>query len=98
MSGDYGPKGLIKSVLKCNDETAEAVRRNLGGVLNHEPTKAFLAIAWHLGNTTVTKGGRDRDHLINEGKRMAGLFLVQCAEKGLDLSIYSSTEKDEKGA
>ncbi len=87
----YGPVGLIKSVLKCDDETAQAVKNNLGGVLSHEPTRAFIAIAWHLANTTVTtsKGASDKEVYINEGKRMAGLFLVQCAGTGLDLSNFS---------
>jgi len=89
-----GPRLLIKQVLKCDDATAEAVQRTLGGVLAHEPTRAFLAITWHLANTTVpAKGSRDQA-LINEGKRMAGLFLVQCANAGLDLSNYSEPKGD----
>lgn len=88
----YGPIGLIKSALKCDDETAEAVRRNLGGVLDHEPTRAFLAITWHLGNTTVPAKGGDRAIYVNEGKRQAGLFLVACAKSGLNLSNYTAKE------
>lgn len=86
----YGPQGLIKSVLKCDDATAQAVRQNLGNVMAHEPTRAFIAMAWHLAHTTVpAKGASERAVYINEGKRMAGLFLVQCAGTGLDLTNFS---------
>ncbi|WP_299085188.1 hypothetical protein [uncultured Ruegeria sp.] len=90
-----GAKWLIKDTLNCDDETAEAVRLNLAGVLDHRPTRAFLAIAWHLANTThPVKGSRDQT-LINEGKRMAGLFLVQCAEAGLDLNLYAVPKEND---
>jgi hypothetical protein len=93
----FGAAGLIQSVLKCDDETALAVKNNLGGVLSHQPTRAFIAIAWHLANTTVpTKGTGDKTVYINEGKRMAGLFMVQCAGTGLDLSNFSEPEKEIK--
>jgi len=96
-SNPYGPLGLIKSVLRCDDDTALAVKNNLGGVLSHEPTRAFIAIAWHLANTTATsKGGSDKSVYINEGKRMAGLFLVQCAGRGLDLSTFSEPKDESK--
>lgn len=84
----YGPLGLIKSVLKCDSETAELVMKNLGNVLAHEPTRAFLAMAWHLSTTTRTVQGTRDDVLINEGKRQAGLFLVSCARAGMNLDLY----------
>ena len=95
MSGGYGPVGLIKSVLKCDDETARTVAKNLAGPLAHEPTRAFLSIAWHLSNTTIPAGGKggDRAVYINEGKRQAGLFMVACAQQGLDLSTYSEPKE-----
>lgn len=91
----YGPAALIKSVLQCDDETAKAVQMNLGGVLSHMPTRAFIAIAWHLSNTTVSAGKSpsDKSVYVNEGKRMAGLFLVQCAGVGLELSTFSEPEE-----
>lgn len=86
----YGPAGLVKTMLKCDDETAQTVVSNLGGVMNHAPTRAFLSLAWHLSTTTRNPKQTRDDVLINEGKRQAGLFLVACAKRGLDLSTYSA--------
>lgn len=95
MSEAYGPKLLIKSLLNCDDATAEEVRRNLAAPMQHKATRAFIARAWHLANTTIPAGGKggDRAVHINEGKRQAGLFLVACAGAGLDLTNYTDTEE-----
>ncbi|WP_417244340.1 hypothetical protein [Celeribacter sp.] len=95
MSADFGPKGLIKSMLNCDDATAEEVRRTLAIPMEHKPTRAFIARAWHLATTTTPAGGKggDRAVYINEGKRQAGLFMVACAGSGLDLTNYTDTEE-----
>jgi len=86
----FGPAQLIKGVLKCTDEEAQSVVNVLAGPMQHRHTRAFLAIALHLSNTTrTTKATRD-DVLINEGKRQFGLFLSSCAQAGLDLDLYSN--------
>lgn len=83
------PAALIKAVLGCDDETAVTVQKNLGGIMNHEPTRAFVAKTWHLSvSTRPPKSSRD-DVLINEGKRQAGLFLVACNQSGMQLGTYS---------
>lgn len=91
MSREFGAFGLIKHVLGCDDETARTVMANLGGVLAHKPTRAFLAKTWHLSTTTRQPGQARDDVLINEGKRQAGLFLVACAQGGLNLDTYADT-------
>lgn len=85
----YGPAGLVKTTLHCDEETAETVVKHLGGLMRHEATKAFIAKMWHLSTTTRTVKGTRDDFLINEGKRQAALFLVACAKSGLDLNSYS---------
>ncbi len=83
-----GPADLIQKVLNCDEETARTVQANLGGVMGHDATRAFIVRAWHLGNTTrVLNGDRD-DYLICEGKRQAALFLVACARAGMALELY----------
>lgn len=98
MSNPYGPHSLIKSILQCDEETARDVQRVLGRVMGHEPTRAFLARAWHLSTTTRTVKGTRDDFLINEGKRQAGLFLVACAQSGMTLETYHGPviEKDKE--
>lgn len=96
MTKPYGPSALIQSVLNCDDATAQEVQRVLGRVMGHEPTRAFLARAWHLSTTTRTLKGTRDDFLINEGKRQAGLFLVACAQTGMALTTYHAPENGGK--
>lgn len=100
MSRVNSADGLIKAVLGCDDELAATVRKNLGGVLAHRATRAFIAKAWHLTNTTYTvpgpnKRADEKTFYINEGKRMAALFLVTCAEAGMDLDLFTHAEKTD---
>ncbi|ETW10884.1 hypothetical protein ATO8_19844 [Roseivivax marinus] len=92
----FGPAALIKATLQCDDATAEEVRRQLAALVQHQATRAFIAKAWHLANTTIPAGGKggDRAVYINEGKRQAGLFVVACAQGGLDLPNYYDPESD----
>lgn len=92
----YGPSALIRHVLQCDDETAKDVQRVLGRAMGHEPTRAFLARAWHLSTTTRTAKGTRDDFLINEGKRQAALFMVACAQSGMVLETYNGPIQKEE--
>lgn len=94
----FGPVALIRSVLACDDATAHAVAANLGGVLNHEPTRAFLARMCHLSITTKTARAARDDVLVNEGKRQVGLFLVSCNRGGMNLDHYFTQPAKEPDA
>lgn len=88
------PVDMVKGTLNVDDATALQVVRNLGAVLSHDPTRAFIARAWHLSTTTIPASGSDRDVFVAEGHRQAGLFLVACAQSGLDLRTYHTDDGD----
>ncbi len=87
------PVMAVKLALGCSEEEAKTVVRNIGGLMAHLPTRAFLAKTLHLSNTTRTPKGTRDDFLINEGKRQAGLLIVACAKGGLNLDTYSEDKQ-----
>ena len=91
------------AVLGCDEEMAEDIRKRLAAVLDHRPTRAFIAKDCHLTTSTFLpnqKGAGKRVSeavLINEGKRKFALFMVACAEAGLDLDLFSAVNSKEEG-
>lgn len=101
--GHMSARGRIMAVLNCDEAMAEEVRQRLAALLDHRPTRAFIAKECHLATSTYShiqrgRGKRVSDAvLINEGKRQVALFMVACAEAGLDLDLFSAPKEQSKG-